>query len=216
MTLTTEQQKKLLIGLLAVFIAVFLYRVLTAEKQATAPLAFPRGSVATSPVRAVAAAAAGDPLQVLLGRREEKYPGVVRDLFRMENPVQRPKTVAGGPAAGAGTAGGEQTAPPPPQKTAEEIAAEAARADLSKFRFLGYVSERSAGESSLFLSKEGELFIVKSGDKVLKNYMVKATGKDYVVLFDTITRVEVRIELSGGEDQQSKQPPGRMPPPHAP
>ncbi len=212
MNLTTEKQKKLLIGLIAVFAVLETYQLFTAEKQATAPLAYPRGSVATSPVRTGVAAVPTDPLQVLLGRREEKYPGVTRDLFRMENPVQKPK-VAVGPAGGHA----EQLPPPPPQKTPEEIAAEESRADLSKFRFLGYVSERSGRESSLFLAKDGEHYIVKSGDKLLKNYMVKSTGKDYVVLFDTAARVEVRIELSGGEDQSSKQsPPGRMPSPHAP
>jgi hypothetical protein len=38
---------------------------------------------------------------------------------------------------------------------------------------------------------------VKSGDTILKNYQVKTVGKDHVVLFDTITKVEVRVELTG-------------------
>jgi len=80
-------------------------------------------------------------------------------------------------------------------KTAEEIAADLARTDLSKFRFLGYLTDK---DSSLFLSKEGELFIVKKGDAVLKSYQIKAVGIDHVVLYDTVTKVEVRIELSGG------------------
>jgi hypothetical protein len=32
---------------------------------------------------------------------------------------------------------------------------------------------------------------------VLKNYQIKAVGKDHVVLYDTVTKVEVRIELTG-------------------
>ena len=48
-----------------------------------------------------------------------------------------------------------------PEKTPEQLAAEAAQADLSKFRFLGYLTDK---ESSLFLAKDGETFIVRSGD----------------------------------------------------
>jgi transcription termination factor Rho len=46
---------------------------------------------------------------------------------------------------------------------------------------------------------------VRSGDTVLKNYRVKEAGKDHVVLLDSMTRVEVRIELSGGADQAPPQ-----------
>jgi len=82
-----------------------------------------------------------------------------------------------------------------PVKSPEEIAAEMAKADLSKFRFLGYLTDK---DSSLFLSKEGELFIVKSGDVVQKTYQVKSVGKDHVILLDTVTKVEVKIDLTGG------------------
>lgn len=192
MTLTQQQEKKVLIALLAVLAILALYRVLTTEKPRTAPLAFPRGSIAASTVRGGKHSVSenADPLALFLSRREEKYPGLVRDLFRMENPAPKPLKL---PPKQVQIA----LPPPVPQKTPEEIAADAARADLSRFRFLGYVTEQ---ESSLFLSKDGELFIVKSGDRVLKNYHVKETGKDYVVLFDTITRVEARIELSGSTD----------------
>lgn len=193
MTLTRQQEKKLLIALLAVLAALVSYRVLTSEQPRTAPLAYPRGSVATSAVRGgrLSPPEGADPLLVFLSKREEKYPGLVRDLFRMENPVQRPKKTEK-PAVTVALP------PPVPQKTPEEIAADAARADLSRFRFLGFLTDQ---ESSLFLSKDGELFIVKSGDRVLKNYQVKETGKDFVILFDTITHVEARIELSGSADQ---------------
>jgi hypothetical protein len=196
----------MLIGLIAVFAAVVLYRVFMAEKPKTAPLVYPRGTVATSAVRSgkLAPPANADPILLLLSRREEKFPAVTRDLFRMENPAPRPK-------AGPAPVVPMQPAPPPvPVKTPEEIAADDARADLSKFRFLGYLTDQ---ESSLFLSKDSELFIVKSGDTVLKNYKVKETGKDYVVLLDTISRVEVRIELSGSTEQapMPMQAPRQMP-----
>lgn len=200
MKLTPEQQKKLLIVLLAVLVVLIGYRSMNFEKQRTAPLTYNRGAVAASSVRTgiQSPAAAADPLQLFLVQREEKFPGVTRDLFRMENPAPpRPKAVI--KTAPTPTV----PAPPPvPEKTPEQIAAEAARADLSKFRFLGYLTDK---ESSLFLSKDGETYIVRSGDTVLKNYRVKEAGRDFVVLLDTATRVEMKVELSGGGEQGPSQ-----------
>jgi hypothetical protein len=194
MSLTPEQQKKLLIVLLAVFGVLIVYRALSAEKPRTAPLTYTRGAVAASAVRTgiQPPAASMDPVQLLLVQREERFPGVIRDIFRMHNPAPpKPKIIV--KTAPTPTV---PLPPPVPQKTPEEIAAEAARADLSKFRFLGYLTEK---DSSLFLSKDGELFIVRSGDAVLRNYRVKEAGRDFVVLFDTVTRVERKVELSGGD-----------------
>jgi hypothetical protein len=113
----------------------------------------------------------------------------------MENPASKPKPLPVAPVA---------PAPPQvPEKTPEEIAAELAKADLSKFRFLGYLTDK---DRSLFLSKDGETFIVKSGDRVLKNYKIKDAGKDYVILLDTVTHVEVRIELSGSGPEPAAPP----------
>jgi hypothetical protein len=149
-----------------------------------------------------------DPLRLFLARRMERFPGMSRDIFRMDNPApKKPKPVI-------------VSAPTPtiimpvvPEKTPEQLAAEAARADLSKFRFLGYVTETTDKESSLFLAKDGETFIVRSGDAVLKNYRVKDAGRDFVILLDTITRVEVKVELSGGAEPASHTPgPGMFAP----
>jgi len=199
MKLTPQQEKILLIALVAAIVLLNAYFYVTGDKPKTAPLAYPPGSVARSAMRQGPAGAVhgADPLSVFLVKREEKFPGVSRDFFRMENPAPRPKP-APPPVV---------VAPPPPsappERTPEEIAADQARADLAKFRFLGYLTEK---DNTLFLSKEGELFIVKSGDSLLRNYKVKEASKDYVVLLDTVTRVEVRIELSGGESQPSQPP----------
>lgn len=196
MKLTPQQEKILLVVLVAAIVLLNAYFYMTAEKPKTAPLAFPPGSVARSAMRQGPAGVArgADPLSVFLVKREEKFPGVSRDIFRMENPAPRTKP-APPPVVVA-----PPPPPAPPERTPEEIAADRARADLSKFRFLGYLTEK---DNTLFLSKEGELFIVKSGDKLLSSYKVKEASKDYVVLLDTVTHVEVRIELSGGESQPS-------------
>ena len=207
MRLTREQEKKVFVVLAAVLALLVVYRVMSAEKQKTAPLTYRPGSVAASPVRTgLSSPAAGtDPLLIFFAKREEKFPGVARDIFRMANPAPKPKPapLPLGPPP-----------PPVPEKTPEEIAAETSRADLAKFRFLGYLTDK---ENSLFLSKDGELFIVKSGETVQKSYKVKEAGIDYVLLVDTVTRVEVRIELTGGAagaDQCSQQRPmPSFPPP---
>jgi hypothetical protein len=188
MAFSKQQQKLVLSVLVVVLLLAIGYRFVTDEKPKTAPLTYARGAVATAPVRRGLASspAASDPLTVFFARRQEPFPGVNRDLFRMENPAPKRKPAPVAPVV-----------PPPPavpEKTPEEIAAEAAKADLSKFRFLGYLTD---GDRSLFLSKDGETFIVKSGDRVLRNYTIKDAGKDYVILLDTVTLVEVRIELSG-------------------
>lgn len=204
MKLSQEQEKKVLVGVLAALVLLIAYRAVTAEKPKTAPLVYQRGSVAHSSVRqGLASPASGaDPLAALLAKREEKFPGISRDIFRMENPAPPPKQKKAPPVVAA------PLPPPVPQKTPEEIASDVSRADLSKFRFLGYLTEK---DNSLFLSKDGELFIVKIGDRILKTYQVKEASKDSVILLDTATRVEVRVDLSGGETQQTP-PPGQRSP----
>ncbi len=201
MKLTKDQQKKVLLVLVLVIIFLNGYYYFTGEKSKTAPLTYARGAIASSPVRQGLLSKAGeaDPLTVFLARKEEKYPGVVRDIFRMENPSTKPMSKPKLPPPPVVTA----PTPTVPEKTTEQIAKELATAELSKFRFLGYLTEK---DNTLFLSKDGELFMVKSGGVILNNYMIKETGKDYVVLIDTITLAEVRVELSGGEQAPPSMP----------
>ncbi len=190
MALTTQQEKRLLLVLVVAFAGLVLYRVFSGEATQTAPLTYTPGMKVASPVRrGLQQPGTGqDALSVILSRRVERYPGMARDLFRLNTPkpvvVKKPVVV--------------ETAPTPtvPVKSPEEIAADAARADLATFRFLGYLTDK---DSSVFLSKSGELFIARSGDTVLKTYKIKSVGKDHVILYDTATKVEVRIDLTGGE-----------------
>ncbi len=205
MKLTKAQQQIVLAALIALLVLINGYSYLAGQKPKTVPLTYTRGATAVSPVRQGTSSrvAGADPLNIFLERRREKFPGVVRYIFQMQNPA--PKPVAS-----------HKKAPPVHVKTPEELAAEAAqaaaqaaraaaeaaaqaaRADLMKFQLVGYLTEK---ESTLFLSKEGELFIVKKGSKLLKSYKVKETGKNFVILLDTITGVEVQLELPGGEMQ---------------
>lgn len=201
MELSRDLRKNALGTLLTLLVALIIYRVLGADKPRTAPLTYLPGAVATSQIRrgAVSSPAGSDPVLVFLEKREERFPGMMRDLFRMENPSHRPKALTQ-PLVPLGPPAPPQ--PSEPVKTPEESAAELSRADLSKFRFLGYLTDK---DSSLFLSKDGELYIVRKDDTILKTYKVKEANKDYVVLIDTLTRVEVRVELSGGAEQTPAQ-----------
>ncbi len=201
MTFTREQQKRVLVVLVAVIVLLNIYNKLTEEKPKTAPLTYAPGAVAAAPVRASTRGGGPDPLNVLLERRQEKFPGVLRDIFRMENPAPKPKPVPKPVIVAAPT----PTVPPVPVKTPEQIAEEMARADLVRFRFLGYLTN-TGKDNTLFLSKDGELIMVKIGEKVGKSYKVKEATKDYVILSDTITRAEVRVELSGGDQATPPQP----------
>jgi hypothetical protein len=197
MTMTQKQQKIVLGVLLAALAFLVLYRIMTADEPRTAPLTYTQGAIATSAVRPGLASRSdsADPLNSLLRKQEEQFPGVMRDIFRTANPAPKPKKVLKPVTAPT------PTLPPVPVKTPEEIAADLARADLSKFRFVGSMTDQ---ESSFFLTKDGESFIVKKGDTVQKSYTVKGADKDSVILHDTITQVEVRITLSGSEEQKKR------------
>src|SRR3989337_1860644 len=133
MRLTREQEKKVFVVLAAVLALLVVYRVMSAEKQKAAPLTYRPGSVAASPVRTgLSSPAAGtDPLLIFFAKREEKFPGVARDIFRMANPAPKPKA--------APLTAGPPPPPPVPAKQPEEIAAETSRADLAKFRLPAYL-----------------------------------------------------------------------------
>jgi hypothetical protein len=195
-----EKQKKILIALLLIFALLLAYRIVTAGKPKTAPLVFTRGAVARSSVRRGLLSRSGpaDPLKTFLEQRARKFPGVSRDIFRIATPAaprkpKAPPRVVSAPVV---------TAPVAPVKTPEQIAEDLAREDLSQFRFLGYLTDK---DNTLFLSKGGGLFMVKVGDRLYKNYRVKQAGKDFVVLVDAATGVEVSVELSGNGQAQPQQ-----------
>jgi len=197
MTLSENNQKKALIILLAILAILVIYRIMTVEKPKTAPLIYKEGAVAATTTRPGISTRSGDsdPLNIFFRQREERFPGVSRDIFKTANPVPKPKAMLKPVTLPT------PTAPPVPVKTPEEIAADLAKADLSKFRLLGTMID---DEITLFLSKGGESFIAKKGDIVQKGYKVIEATKDYAILLDTITRVQVRLEITGSEQLKTR------------
>lgn len=84
--------------------------------------------------------------------------------------------------------------PPPPGPTAEELAAQRARQEMSQFRYLGYLSRE--GREQVFLSKGKTLFIAKKGEVVTGQFFLKDLGANQVVIKDQQTDVEVTITLA--------------------
>lgn len=202
MTLGTGKEKQLLAVLIAVLVLLLVFRLTTSEKAKTAPLTYRPGAVVSSPVRhGVSQTSAGqpDPIALLFAQRDYPYPGVIRDLFRMSNPAPKPKKKPEPVVVPV------YVPPPIPQKTPEEIAADAARAELARFRFIGYLTEK---DNSVFLQKDGETFVVKRGDTVQKTFKVKEVGRDHVILTDSVTHVETRVDLSGSGGTNEPTPGG--------
>lgn len=83
----------------------------------------------------------------------------------------------------------------PPGPTAEELAAKAAQAELTQFRYLGYLSR--PGRQEAFLSKGKDLHIVKAGDTIEQRIHVKTVSPTGVALQETTTQVEKTVLLAG-------------------
>ena len=86
-------------------------------------------------------------------------------------------------------------APPPPGPTPEELAAQAAQAELAQFRYLGYLSRQ--GRNEAFLSKGKELHIVRPGETIEQRVLVKTITPTTVVLQEPHTQVEKTVSLTG-------------------
>lgn len=83
-------------------------------------------------------------------------------------------------------------APPvPPPPTPEELAVQAAKAELSQYRFLGYL--RQAGKEEAFLSKGKDLLIVRAGETLDHGVFVKAISSAGVTLQETRSQVEQTV-----------------------
>jgi hypothetical protein len=85
--------------------------------------------------------------------------------------------------------------PGPPPKTPEQLAEEAARAELGQIKLVGVVFRRDKGQA--FLVKGEQLYMVQAGEKVGERFRVEAIRADSVQLNDPATRVNGQIPVSG-------------------
>ncbi len=85
--------------------------------------------------------------------------------------------------------------PEPPPKTPEQLAEEAARAELTQIKLVGVVFRGSKGQA--YLTQGDQTFLVIVGDKVGNRFTVDVISVNAVQLSDSSTQVRGTIVVSG-------------------
>jgi hypothetical protein len=142
--------------------------------------------------RASAAAARGlrpEDFQLRLGlAASDTLPGG-RNLFQPRLPPPAP------PAPAKVVEVKPEPPPGPPPKTPEELAQEAARAEIGQIKLMGVLFRGEKGQA--FLVKGAEMYMVQAGGRVGDRFRVQAIAPDSVQLTDPATRVSGQIPVSG-------------------
>ncbi|TKB79604.1 MAG: hypothetical protein E8D45_03850 [Nitrospira sp.] len=203
----SEQQKKLvMIGLMSLCVLAVVWRVLGTEEPAHVPLKYvsgqpgPREGSGGQPDSGLRPAGVD---QLLPGHakatHEFKKP---KNIFAPLNMREEQAETAGKPVA---RGGGRRplgsfvppsavAAPPPPPPSPEELAAQAARDELGRYRYLGYLNRQ--GRNQAVLAKEQKLHIVWTGETIEGRVMVKAITSTAVTLQEVPSQVEQILQLS--------------------
>lgn len=122
-------------------------------------------------------------------------PAAVRDIFQSREPslpAVKPKDV---PIVQVVPV---EPPPPvviePPPKSPEQIAEEAARAELSQIKLVGVIFRNAKGQA--YLSKGEQTYLVSLGDSVAR-FTVTSITAESVKLFDSRTQVGAEIPVLG-------------------
>jgi hypothetical protein len=111
--------------------------------------------------------------------------GPGRDLFQ---PKYRPPPVTAKPK-------GPPPPPPPPPKTPEQLAEEAARAELGHIRLVAVAIRAGRGEA--YLTVQGQASHVRVGDRIGSRFVVQAITAEGVRIRDPATGVEGNLAVTG-------------------
>ncbi|HXN07389.1 MAG TPA: hypothetical protein VN944_10035 [Nitrospiria bacterium] len=184
MTAWANNKKTILLSFLVlVWIGLFFY-LKSGPEQGHRPLKHKPGEVAPSELPMSGSGGKGGGRLALL-RPAEKLE-ITKNIFA---PIRvyiapPPKTAALLPPV--------VVTPPPP--SAEEIARSQAMADLSQFKYLGYLNK--GGREQGFFSKGSELYIVGKGEAMEGNFILKEIDPNHAVLRDRPTGVESSLTLT--------------------
>lgn len=85
--------------------------------------------------------------------------------------------------------------PQPPPKTPEQLAEEAARAELAQIKYVAF--SLRAGRGQAFLIKGEQSYLVETGGKVAERFVVEQLTAESVRLRDPATNVAGQIGISG-------------------
>ncbi len=185
--------KSILIILLSVWALTIIYRIVNYEKPKTAPLKYIKGKAIIKheeiPVRDAdkkdGAGLRFDLLNKKLGNSVQITRNIFAPLYTPPPPLPKKPAV-----------------PPPPPKleikvpTPEEIAAEKSKAELLKFKYLGFINK--GGINEVFLSKDNELISTKKGEIIKGRYLIRDATPNSVIIQDKDTQIEQVVNLSGG------------------
>ncbi len=185
--------KSILIILLSVWALLIIYRIVSYEKPKTAPLKYVKGKagVKAEEIRVREADKKGgaglrlDLLNMKPGNSVQITRNIFAPFYTPPPPVKKP--LAAPPA------------PPKPEikvPTPEEIASEKSKAELMKFKYLGFINK--GGINEVFLSKDNELISTKKGEVIKGRYLIKDINPNAVIIQDKETQIEQVVNLSGG------------------
>lgn len=144
----------------------------------------PAGQATRTDERRAAERWAPDAMRVKIPISTDDVPASRRDLFQ-----PRVRIVTTAPPK-------VETPPPaPPVKTPQQLAEEAARAELGQMKLVGVVFRGDEGEA--FMVKGDQVFIVRNGSKIGERFIVQSVSADSVSLRDPGTAVDGKISISG-------------------
>jgi hypothetical protein len=83
----------------------------------------------------------------------------------------------------------------PPPKTAEQIADEEAQMEFAGIVVSGIAFQGGKGQA--YITRRGDSFVVKAGDKIGDRLQVQAITRDSVSLLDSKTQISKQIALQG-------------------
>ncbi len=86
--------------------------------------------------------------------------------------------------------------PAPPPKSPEQLAADAARAELAEYQVAGVVFRGQRGHA--YLVRGSQKYLVTDGDRVGERFTVVSVAADAVQLRDSSTNVTGRLPVAGG------------------
>lgn len=140
--------------------------------------------------------------QLRVGLASPSAPQAGRNVFQPQlppvaspPPVKRSVAAAPPPPPPAPTPTLTEAPPGPPPKSAEQLAAEAAQAELAQIKLVGVVFRGDKGQA--FLVKGDQLYMVHAGGKVGERFLVEAIRADSIQLKDPSSRVEGQIPVLG-------------------
>ncbi len=191
--MTNLQKGILLVGLLALW-GILMFIQFSEESPQTGISLSP---VVSPPKEAPTSGNTGDLANVLKPARQNVTFSKPRNIFAPltfktplpPSPKGKPKPVVGKPPNRK-----PQKPPPPPGPSPGELAAQRARQQLNKYRFLGYL--KKGGESQAFLTNGKDIYIVRQGEIMEGRIHVNRIDPTTIVLSTKVKETGDRIEAT--------------------